>query len=89
MARFFTVQAKHLFVLLLVTAYASSLESCENATAFGSMIVHFAVGVAVFLQVFVYSTVSAKISSSAALFVSSSSILAISSVMLIVESGSG
>ena len=66
--------------------FASAFESFENATAFGSMIVHFAVGAALFLIVFV-SAVSAKISLSMASFISSSSAPAMSSVVT-VERGS-
>jgi hypothetical protein len=81
MARFSAVEAEHYLALLSVKTSASAVESFENATAFGSMIVHFAVHASVlFIIVFVSSTVSAEVSSSSA--------LAISFAMLIVESGS-
>jgi hypothetical protein len=86
MARLSAVEAEHFLALLSVKAFASAFESFENATAFGSMIVHFAVRAAVFLIVCV-SGVSAEISSSMASFISSSSALATSSVVT-VESGS-
>ena len=78
MARFSAVEAEHFLALLSVKASAFAVESFENATALGSMIVHFAVHAAVFC--IVISVVSAKISSS--------SVLAISSAVT-VESGSG
>ena len=88
MARFSAVEAEDFLASLSVKASASAFESFENATAFGSMIVHFAVRAAVFLIViFVSSAVSAEISSSMASFISSSSALAMTSAVT-VESGS-
>jgi len=87
MATFSAVESEHFLALLSDQASASAFESFENAAAFGSMIVHFAVHAAVFpIIVFVSSMVSAHISSSTALFISSSSALAIPSTMLIIES---
>jgi hypothetical protein len=69
MARFSAVEAEHFLAHHLVKASASAFESFENATAFGSLIVHFAVRAAVFLVVvFVSSAVSAEISLSTASF---------------------
>jgi len=88
MARFSAVEAEHFLALLLVKASVSASESFENATAVSSIIVHFAVRAAVFFIVgFISYTVSAKISLSTASFISSSSALAMSS-MVTVESGS-
>jgi len=78
MARPSTVEAEHFLALLSVKASASAVESFENGTAFGSMIFHFAVHAAVFF--IVVSVVSAKISSSSALAISSA---------VTIESGSG
>ena len=80
MARFSVVEAEHFLALLSVKASTCAFESFENATAVGSMIVHFAVRAAVFfIVVFVFSTVSDEISSSTASFICSSSALAMPS----------
>jgi hypothetical protein len=86
MTWFSAVETENFITLLSVNASASAFESFENATALGSMIFHFAVHAAVFLIIFV-CTVSAEISWSTAAFISSPSMLAISSVVT-VESGS-
>ena len=85
MARFSAVEGEYFLVLLSIEASASAFESFENAAAFSSMIVLFAVRAAVFLIVSV-SAISAKISSATASFISFSYMLAISSAMLIEQS---
>jgi hypothetical protein len=78
MGRLSAVAAEHFLTLLSVQASASAVESFQNATACGSMVVHFAVSAAV-ICILVFSTIiAAKISSSTA--------IAIPFVMLIVES---
>ena len=72
MARVSAVEAEHFLALLSVKASACAFESFENATAFGSMNVHFAVRAAVFLIVSVCA-VSDEIFSCTASFMSSSS----------------
>jgi len=81
MARSSAVEAEYFLALLAVKASASTVESFENATAFGSMIVHFAVHAAVFCIVVFSAIIAAEISSS--------TMIDISSAMLIVQSGSG
>jgi len=67
MAGFSAVETEHFLALLSVnaSAFAGAVESFENATAFSSMIVHFALCAAVFFIVF-DSAVSAEISLSTA-----------------------
>lgn len=84
MGRLSTVEAEHFLALLFVTASASAFESFENATAVGSMIVHFAVRASdFFIVVFVSAAVSADISLCTASCISSSSVLAMSSAVTV------
>ena len=81
MARLSAVEAEHFLTLVSVEASASAVESFENATTSGSMVVHFAVSAAVSFIV-VFSTIIAS-------KIPSSTTIAISSAMMIVESRSG
>ena len=84
MARFSAVEAEHFLALLPVTASTSAFQSFENATGSGNMIVHFAVSAAVFfIVVFVSLAVSVEISPSTPSFISSSSALAMSTVVTV------
>jgi len=88
MAMISAVEAEHFLALIPVKAATSAFESFENATGGGNVIVHFAVIAAVFfIVVFVSSEVSAEISPSMPSFISSSSALAMSTVVT-VENGS-
>jgi len=82
MARFSAVEAEHLLALLSVEASASTFGLFGNATAFGSMNVHFAVHAAVFLIVSV-SAICAKFSRCTAWLMSSSSGPAMFSVVTV------
>jgi hypothetical protein len=78
-AKFSAVEAEHFLALCSVKGSASAVESFGNATAFGSMIVHFAVRAAVFFMFIFSAIIPAEISTS--------SMLAIFSAVT-VESGS-
>jgi hypothetical protein len=82
MAWFSALEAEHFLALLSMKASVSAFQSFENPTAVGGMIVHFAVRAAVFfIVVIVSSAVSAEISSSMPTGISSSSALAMFSMV--------